>query len=717
MVGWPPYAAQAEINLRAHLTEEMTSSELTDKESGIVTSTDNNKFDQLYNIDLARQLYPHLSFRSGLTAQLNDGRTTSEGDTTKSGSEMLHPFIDVSLATPIFTTGLGYEKTQFTQTGTARTTTVDSQDQLHGLFLWEPVDLPRVNLNYTASHRYDDAGTTDQHQDDLALNLRYDWHDIYTNYSYINGKSENLITGLQGQRDSHDGRINYSRQLTKDLNMSCGYRANYSTETWYGAGAPYLTPLFGGATKGFYLLDDDTSASWAPAIQPTAGGFLSDGVKSGSSPINLGTNGDDTKNVSFGLDFDAAGTQLSTVRVWVDKDAGDVANSFTWTLYASDDTVTWTAHPLVHPVTFTGGLDNYFEFILTDSISSLLSTRYIKLVTSPLTTASPAFANLYVTEIETFTLEQGDLTRSNFDNNLDLGLTWRLDPKTTMGYSIFYRSQKTDGDNSGMQRTSALSQTVNLNRTLTTIFNASVRASRDDRHTSSRESLDYTYGATLAAAWLDTFRQALSYSGSTSETTRTFDTAAESTETNKTNSLLLRNVAQLYEGWSANVDFGYSWHIPWDEGNRTTKTFRIGSSIIPNPKLTVNTTYTYSVTDSDRPTSNDERIELSVALSPTTAISLFSRYTVIDQSNADKRVYQEYSIDWSPFPDGTVQLFLGYHESLTNEGDDIKSSQVGFDWRVNNRTSVRTSFNMVKAESLTAITESEVFSVNLRISL
>ncbi|MBU0679931.1 MAG: hypothetical protein KKD73_00765 [Proteobacteria bacterium] len=710
MVGWLPHAAQAEINLRAQLTEEMTSSELTDKESGIVTSTDNNRFDQLYNIDLARQLYPHLSFRSGLTAQLNDGRTTSEGDTTKSSTEMLHPFIDVNLATPIFTTGLGYEKTQLTQTGTARSTTVDSQDQLHGLFLWEPVDLPRVNLNYTSSHRYNDADTTDQQQDDLALNLRYDWHDIYTNYSYINGKSENLITGLQGQRDSHDGRINLSRQLTKDLNMNCSYRANYSTETWFGAGTPYLTPLFVGGATGFYLLDDFSISIWD---NRTDGAFLVDGVKSGSSPINLGTNGDEAKDVNFGLDF-VVPAEISAVRVWVDRDASDVENFLTPRLYILEDNGNWQQQSNAQYVKDID--DYYFEFTLPSS----KSTRYIRVETTPLSNAadpSNKFRDLYVTEIETFTLKQGDLTRSSLDNNLNLGLTWRLDPKTTTGYSIFYRSQKTEGDNTDMQRTTALSQTVNLNRTLNTIFNASVRASRDDRQTSSQESLDYTYGAALTATWLDTFRQALSYSGATSETIRTVNTNTESTETNKTNSLLLRNVAQLYEGWSANVDLGYSWIIPWDEGKRTSKTFRIGSSIIPNPKLTVNTTYTYSVSDSDQPTTNDERIELSVALSPTTAISLFSRYTVIDQSNADKKVYQEYSIDWSPFPDGTVQLFLGYHESLTNEGDDTKSSQAGFDWRVNNRTSVRTSFNMVKAESLTTITESQVFSVNLRISL
>jgi hypothetical protein len=709
MVGWPAGTARAEVNLRIQLTDDVTNAKLTDKESGEVTSTDNNRLDQLYNLDIARQLYPNLSLRGGVTAQLSDGRNKSEGTTTLSGSDMLHPFVDLNLATPIFTTGLGYEETELTQTGTGRATTVNSQDRMHGLFLWEPVDFPRVNLNYTSNHRYDDADTIDQRNDDLALSIRYDWQHIFTNYSYIQGKTDNLITGLQGQRDFHDGRINFNRQLTKDLNLSCGYRANYGTEVWFGSGEQFLAPLFVGGTKGFYLLDDFTIDKWD---ERSDGPFLVDGVKSGSSAINLGTNGDETKDVSFGLDFVFA-AEISAVRVWVDRDASAVVNALQPRLYTSIDQVIWTPQPMAQ---YIQDIDNhYFEF----TISSPSSARYIRVETTPLTTVQDQlgrFPDLYVTEVEVFSLEAGDLTRRSFDNSADMGLLWRLDPKTTMGYNVFYHAQRADTDMQ-MQRTTALSQTVNLNRFINRIFSGSVRGSRDERQTATQENRDYSYGAGLAAGWLDTFRQSLSYSGSTSETVRITGNNDRTQEINRSNSVLLRNVAQLYRGWSANVDLGYTLNIPWEGGKRTTKMFRVGSSIMPNPKLTVNTAYTYSVSNSDLPTTEDERGELSVAFSPSTAISMFSRFTVIDPSNTPKKVYQEYSIDWSPFPDGAVQLFLAYHENLTNEGDEIKAAQAGLDWRVNNHASLRTSLNKVKAEAATTITDSQVISMSLLVSL
>jgi hypothetical protein len=713
MATWPPAAAKAEVNLRTEFTNETTSSTRTDKETGQVTSTDRDRFDQLYNLEFGRHVYPNLSFRAGGIFQFSDVRSTSEGTTTKSGSELLHPFLDLNLANPIFTTGFGYDKTISRQSGTGQVTTKDTRDQLHGRFLWTPVDFPRLNLNYTKTHRYDDLATNDLH-----LNLRYDWHDIFTNYSYVTSKTNDLVRGLKSWHDAHDGRISFSRDLTRDLNLSASYRANYTTEEWSGGGQPFFAPLSLGSTKGFYVLDDNAPLDWGttpPLIN--AGNFLVDGVKSGSSPINLGLNGDETKNVSFGLDFGFE-SRLSTIRVWVDRDASEVENAFAWTIYTSPDNLNWTVQSLAQPVSYVGGIENYFEFTLSASVATPVTARYIKMVTMPLTNAVDPpghFRDLYVTEVEPFSLDQGNITRSNLENSATMGLLWRLDPKTSMGYSVFYRNQRTEADMM-TQRNNALSQTVNLNRMINQILTGSVRGSREDRHTPSQDSLDYSYGASLAAGWLDTFRQSLSYNGTWSKTERPANSTGPPKEISKTNSVVLRNVAELYRGWSANVDFGYTWSFPWDEGQRATRLFRVESTIIPNPKLTVNTGYFYSRTTSDQPPSEDQRLELSFALSPTSAISLFSRLTVIDQGGTSK-VYQNYSLDWSPFPDGALQLFVTYSESLTNEGADTQTSLAGFDWRVNSGTVLRTSYSKSVSESLHDKTDSQVISVTLRLSL
>lgn len=715
IAGWPAAAVRADVTLHAELSNEATSTTTTNKENGNVTDSDRNRFEQLYNLDIARQFFPNLSFRGGGIFQFTDERNKSEGVTTNSGTDLLHPYVDLNLTNPIFTTGFGFEKTQMRQTGTGRLTTTDTRDQFHGRFLWAPVDLPRLNLNYTTSHRFDDQATTDLEQDDFNLSLRYNWKEIFTNYSFIQGKSNDLLSGLKSQHDAHDGRVSFSRELMKDLSLSASYRATYGTDQWFGGGTPFLTPVISGGSSGFYLLDDNSPTDWNGLLTPpTTAGFLADGVKSGSTAINLGLSGDESKDVAFGIDFGFT-TAINTLRVWMDIDADDVKNDFVWTLYTSEDRLTWTVQALAAPVSYVGGIDNYFEFSISNSIVSPVTARYIKIVTTPLATAPTKFQDLYVTEVEAFSLAQGDSIRRNFENSADMGLLWRLDPKTSMGYSVFYRTQRTDSEML-MQRNSALSQTVNMNRIINRIFSSSIRGSREDRQTPVQETLDYSYGASLAAGWLDTFRQSLSYSGSWSELERLFDPDRRTPEVTKTNSLMLRNVAQLYRGWSANVDFGYTWSTPWDAGKRYSKIFRVETSVIPNPKLTVNSSFTYSRALSDQPPTEDKRLELSAAFSPTSAISVFGRCTVIDQSETSK-VYQNYSIDWSPFPDGAIQFFVAYNESLTDEGDDSKSSLAGFDWRVNHGTVLRTSYSMSESESETSKTESEIISVTIRISL
>ena len=250
---------------------------------------------------------------------------------------------------------------------------------------------------------------------------------------------------------------------------------------------------------------------------------------------------------------------------------------------------------------------------------------------------------------------------------------------------------------------------------ISSILTGSVRGSREDRSTPTEDNLNFSYGGSLSAGWLDTFRQTLSYNGTWSKIKRPAGSGLPK-EIINSNSVVLRNVAELYRGWSANVDFGYIWTYPWEEGKRTTRLFRLDSTMIPNPKLTVNTGYTYSRTTSDLPPSEDQRFELSFSLSPTRAISLYSRLTVIDQ-NGSSKTYQNYSLDWSPFPDGALQLFVSYSEDLTSEGTDAKTAQAGFDWLVNNATVLRTSFSKNEFESTLEKTDTKVLLMTLRISL
>lgn len=702
-----PAGAAAVVDLHSEFTYENGSTTITDKTNDEVTESDRSRFDQLYNLDIIKKFFPNLTLRTGGIFELDSQTLETDGETSERDERTLHPLIDLNLSTTLYSAGIGFEKTEIKRTGTNLQMTRDTRDEYYGRLLWEPVDLPRLNLNFTHTDRYNDVDR-DVDEDEIAASSRYDWKEIFVNYAYVWNDSEDLLNDIHVRNENHDFQISHSHNFTDyGVTTNGSYRIN-STETEQFASTSFLSRLSQSQVQGIYSLTDDIPED--EILETGSGFFLVDGVKSGSSVIQIGLAGDETRNVSIGLDYGLPRT-VEALRVFVDRDALDVAQAFGWDVYISDDNRNWTEIPLTRPVSYDS-FDRYFEITFDPQ-----QTRYIKVVTTPLSPAAdPAatFRELYVTELESFVTSVGDEKRTSLDQNVNLGVRWNVNNRTSLGYTFFHRAQETEPP---FQRNRTLSNGLNLRHDLSEVFRFLSSVTRQDTSRSDRETLSYTYTGGLQAQWLDTLKQTLTYSGTNTTDDIDRDDGGTEQESNTTNNLLLRTIADLYRGWSANLDMGYSWNTPREGGTQTTKLFRFETDIQPHEKLTTSAGYAYTQTEeTGRESRDDQRADIQLSFVPTNTISLFARLTHVNQSD-DSRTFQNYNINWSPFPGGTLQFDISYNESLSTEGSDTKGMRAGLSWKVNKSLSLRSYYERTQTETETILTESDQINVVLRISL
>jgi len=175
----------------------------------------------------------------------------------------------------------------------------------------------------------------------------------------------------------------------------------------------------------------------------------------------------------------------------------------------------------------------------------------------------------------------------------------------------------------------------------------------------------------LKAAYLETFQQTLTYSSST---------LTEDEVESSSNTLFIRNNAKLYSGWDAVFDAGYNQSTSMDNIKTTSTIFRVGSSVIPNEKVTLDLYYTgtkQSADTSGNASSSKQTFNVQTLYYPYKTLSFFARITVEDDDKQDDlRVFQNYSANWSPFRDGDLQLFLTYNETLRS-ADEQQESTIG----------------------------------------
>jgi len=680
-------------------------SDTTIKDTGEKISSTFTRFDQRYNLDVSKTLYPYLVFATGTFYEHDKSTTSSEDLDVDSTEKTLRPFVELNLNNPIYQAGVTYRKTRIEEETTDLPDTRSNRDQFTATVGMTPSqEFPEWDFTFIRTLTSDNPETIDQKVDIYDFGTQYTpLPGLLLDYSYLRNETDDRLRNFDTTEQTHFGKAEYSNNFFGNrVSLNTAYRIRYNTFTFPGS-ATVEQPI--PSVAGLSSLDNTPEDG--PALSQNQA--LVDGNVTASAGLNIGTGGDQASQVNIGLDF---GRELDVdqIRIWVDRRlTAAVADSFSWSIYTSPDnlnTSTWTLVATVAPAEF-GTFDNRFEILFPT-----VNTRFIKAVTRPLAPTvigAADFANIFVTEMEALITRSGvevENEQKNVDHNFNFNIRGQVTEKTSVGYSLLYSLQHQEPlDEDRTQVTND----VFVSHLFNNVFSANANAQRTDISFFDEDTTDYTYGAALRAAWLQTFNQSLIYSGRYAE-----ETAGNAYQ----NSVFLRNNAILYKGWSAYVDTGYSWERPADDPEITTTFVKGGTEVEPNRKINFNLNYSYKRTRQaglDIGPSTQKEFNFQGFYIPFRNLSFFAQIGVLDR-NGSRETFQNYNLNWSPFPDGDLQFFFVYSETRRNVND--QSDRVvgpSLKWTIGRHIFLDMSYTYNRIENDVQKTDSNVFFGDLKL--
>jgi len=679
-----------------------SSSKTKDKATGEKTDTDYSLFSQLYTLDFSKEFSPTILFNGGGMFNQDSTDTETNGFKSEGRDRNISPYAELQLNTPILQAGTGYRRTEFKETESRMETARRYIDEYTGRVDWKPVELPRVILTYNRTLNHDEPLTTDSETDNLELRSKYQYKDFTFDYSHTNLETLENVTDFQTTTETDNGAIRYMHSYHDGkVSVSTGTRYKKDTVEFNGQGQRVVDAAVPGTS--FYNLDDPP---------PATSNITSDFTFGSLDNVNLlGV----ARPLSFGLDF-GSDTEVDTVYVvFQQKDPTDpadrqatpaeiegIAHLFVWSVYESDDLEIWRRRD-VGQRSFNI-FENRFELSFTGA-----KARYLKIVTTPLSQTLLPGKEIRLSNLEpkrTLPADTSEFSTTNW--NADLAVNWKMSDKTSTGYDMNYRQEESKPFD---DKRTWLNSGVNLRHIFTEIFAGNMRVVRSEISEKDEPDItSHTFSTSLAGHYLETFNQTLTYSYGHNDD--------EEKGTSSVNSILLRNNLDLYDGWSMNLDNGYSWQYP-EEGGESTNTFvRVGSTITPNRWMNVTLDYAISwSTQTDEPDNRDQTGGMVISWVPFRTLSLSADLSFTDEEGATNDSYtkQMYSFNWSPFQDGTLQFLLSYGDSQDTDGEKTKSLSPSLKWQISRNSLLTFEYSVGKYEDVQEETDFENMTVSLRI--
>jgi hypothetical protein len=201
----------------------------------------------------------------------------------------------------------------------------------------------------------------------------------------------------------------------------------------------------------------------------------------------------------------------------------------------------------------------------------------------------------------------------------------------------------------------------------------------------------------------------LTYSGS-----RTSEPEGSTTA----NSVILRTIADLYTGWSVNLDLGYAFNTLLNDADQTVRSVRVGTIVEPNRKITISLDYSRTWTEeTDQVDTRNEYGTAQVLWALTNTLNTFFRYNFRNQEGRAETStsLREFNINWAPFPDGTLQFSLGYNETKDFAEREIKTISPTVNWQVARGIFLDLRYNTGTIESPTESSDLDSLIGKLRI--
>ncbi len=673
--------------------------------TGVTTKTKTGSYNPRFTLNIDTRIFPNLRLHAGGIAELiktdfDTGRVNTETTITR-----FRPYIDLTLETPLYTVGVGYLMRQ------EKTKTEDSpsitlvNEEYNAIFGWRPEGLPIFDMRLKRTKNFDeDKALQDIREDSINLISKYTFSGFQMNYygTYIHTMDN--LNDLDVKLFTHNGRIAYGGSfLNRRVTVNTTYDIFHQEMKTVSEGKGFVTIQvfpFAGLSK-----IDDT----LPPAQITldTNPALVDGNTTSSAGIDLISNLPLVRR-QLGFDF-LNPAEVNQILVWVDREiTASVASSFLWDIYVSEDNSNWAHWAGPFTATF-GPFQNRFEINFPNILPA---KRYIKVVTTPLARTTLVPPNLFVTELQAFIKRpaadvEGRVRRTSHLYSLDAKA--RVLDNPVLFYDFYYLFNKVLPDH---QKRYNISNGLSVNHRFSEVFSATARLAREDGEENDEKRVSYLYHASITADPLRTLRNSLVFSGRDEEI---------GGRPNNINSIFLYNTAQLYQGIDVNLNGGINF-AKRETGEKTRDiVISFGANLVPHRTMSIG--LNYSDTMSRRKEGGKEsfstytrRLDFNLNYTPFPTLHFLVLIQMISEKGEKIETVQNYSINWSPFPDGMLQFNVAYNESLKSEDRAKERSFIpSVRWNITKRSYIDLSYQMLKSESKTGKLNSHIISSNLKI--
>ena len=216
----------------------------------------------------------------------------------------------------------------------------------------------------------------------------------------------------------------------------------------------------------------------------------------------------------------------------------------------------------------------------------------------------------------------------------------------------------------------------------------------------------------MVGRYLETLSQSLTYSGGQSK---------EPEGDSSFNSIILRTNAELYRGWDVSFDQGYSWQSPIEGGDTSSFFIRIQNSITPHPRFNLIADYSmrWNQQEKDRESTSNTAGRSTTGRfralwTPTDNLNFLSEVR-IRNTDEDSYTYWQYSANWLPFRDGTLQFNLNYAEEGDTEDDMTRTFSPSLVWNITRNGTLTLLYTKGKQVEGDETTNYQSYQINFRI--
>ncbi len=672
---------------------------------GQSVDTSSGSLAQLYSLNFDKKLYPNLGVLASGLFQKRDIASDVDGLKSDSTTTTLRPYVQLNLRTPLYFAEAAYSRNEEKRENTGISPVTTVRESFISTLYWRPDRLPDLRLQYSRDHLYD--------KERSGLDTVTDLYEATSNYRptralslYYHGTLQNTdlrLSGTTTKELNNNGRVNYSnnwwrRRITFGMDYNISNQVLETETTGSGEVGLRVIALGGGlsATSG-------TPENVTPLVPNPA---LTDGDLAAGTGINLGPAGD-TLSRNMGLDF-ILPAEINTLYVWVNLNVEQVADAFSWRIYTSDDNQNWALRQTVSPAIYSPTF-NRFEIRFAN-----VNARYVKVATSPLSPAVPfatGFPTILVTELQAEIRRPasevaGKLTTTSQNGTLDFRAIL-LEPVNLTYEFTYIFTKRAPGE---LRYT--VSNGLSFFRQLNKVFSGRGRVAFEigEEQAGHREAVLYT--ASVTAVPFQTLFHSLTISGRE-------ETVAGGKDSSM--SILLYNIAKLYEGIDANLGGGISFQEdPTGRKSRNTQVTG-GATFVPNRKVNLTLLYngTTTVTSggglAGETTDSTRAAEADLAFTPVQTVYLFGSYRVETSTTAPRRNILNYSLNWSPFPDGTLHMTFYYNETVRSDDSKERSIVPNLRWYFTRRSYLNLSYQNLKSETPALTTTSNVYSGTVRV--